>query len=90
MSGTVTRLPGVGVADRRPSAHVAGLPVPSPRVRLSPWVRMEVEAARQCVMELDEHSAGADLPRMAYLLGVLEGHARTLLDVLDTVTEPGQ
>jgi hypothetical protein len=38
-------------------------------------------------MALDGLVAGADLPRMAYLLGVLEGHAQSLLDVLDAVTE---
>ena len=50
---------------------------------------MEIEQARQLVMELPDRTAGADLPRAMYLLGLLGGHAQTLLDLLDTVTTAG-
>jgi hypothetical protein len=89
VSGTVTRLPGADRMSRPPSPHVVADPRTS-RVQVQPWVRMEIEAARCFLMELATEPASANLPRMAYLLGRLEGHAQTLLDVLDTLTEPGR
>jgi len=65
-----------------------GPPRPRPaRVQLRPAARLDREQARAFLMNLDASVAGADLPRMAYLLGVLEGHAQSLLDALDSVTE---
>ena len=69
----------------RPGDHPA--PVPPSRVPLRQLARLDVEQARRFLMELDGRTAGADVPRLAYLLGALEGHAQSLLDVLDAVTE---
>lgn len=63
------------------AGDVPAAPLRPSRVPLRPAVRLQVEQARQCVMELDGRTAGADLPRAMYLLGVVEHHARTLLDV---------
>jgi hypothetical protein len=59
-----------------------------PRPSLRPWKRLDVEQARQFLVELDGRTAGADLPRAMWLLGELAGHARQLLDVLDSVVTP--
>jgi hypothetical protein len=59
-------------------------PAPAARVRLTPWQRMEVEAARQLVAEI----AGLlDSRPHAYVAGRLEGAAANLLDILDAITE---
>jgi len=68
-----------------PSSRAAALPE---RPVLRPWMRLQVEQARQCVMDLDGRTAGADLPRAMFLLGELAGHAQQLLDVLDSVVTP--
>ncbi len=66
-----------------------GIPEPPPdRPVLRPWKRLDVEQARQFLAELDSRTAGADLPRAMWLLGELAGHARQLLDVLDSVVTP--
>jgi hypothetical protein len=62
------------------------LAVPTSRVRLRPATRLSVEQARAALMELPDQTAGADLSRAMYLLGLLAGHAQSLLDVIDTVT----
>jgi hypothetical protein len=92
VSGQVVELrPGAGrlvdagsgaiMPDVRPADPVAA------RVRLRLLARLDVEQAREFLMMLDGRVAGADLPRMAYLLGALEGHAQSLMDVIDAVTE---
>ena len=63
-----------------------GRPI-SARVKLLPWARMEIEQARKFLMELDDRTRDANAARLAYLLGALEGHAQTLLDLLDATTE---
>jgi hypothetical protein len=71
--------------------HIAG---PGDRVaahakpQLRPWTRLDVEQARQFLMELPGRCAEADLPAAMFLLGQLESHAHKLLDVLDTVVTP--
>lgn len=62
------------------------LAVPTSRVRLRPATRLNVEQAR-AALELLDQTAGADLSSAMYLLGLLTGHAQSLLDVIDTVTE---
>jgi len=64
-------------------------PASPARVRLRKLARLDVEQAREFVLELDGRMAGADLPRLAYLIGVLEAHARNLMDVIDAVAEVG-
>jgi len=59
------------------------------RVRLRKLARLDVEQAREFLAELDGRMQGADLPRLAYLVGLLEGHAQSLLDVIDAVAEVG-
>lgn len=61
----------------------------SPRVRLKPLTRLDVEQARKFLMELPGRTDGADLPRAMYLLGLLGGHAQNLLDALDAITTFG-
>jgi hypothetical protein len=54
---------------------------------LRPLARLDVEQARQFLMELDGLTRGADLSVAMFLLGRLAEHAQALLDVLDaTVT----
>jgi hypothetical protein len=90
VNGSVTELfPGARLADATtgailPDSRPAGLPA---RQRLGPLARLDVEEARKFLMELDGRMAGADLPRLAYLIGLLEGHAQSLMDVIDAVTE---
>lgn len=67
----------------------AAAPVPSPRVELRPWTLLDVEEARRFLMELPASTAGVDLPRAMYTLGLLGGHAQNLLDVVDTITNRG-
>ena len=69
------------------------LPLPqeiAPRhAELTSWQRMQVEAARKLVDDLN----GVDTPQLQGPLGMLwlgrmEGAARTLLDILDAVVIP--
>lgn len=90
MSATVTELrPGGRLVSAETGAILPdGPPSPAPaRVRLRPVVRLDVEQARKFLMELDGRMHDADASRLAYLIGLLEGHAQSLLDVIDTVTE---
>jgi hypothetical protein len=68
------------------------VPAPAPRparVPLAAMRRLDVEQAREFLMGLDGRVAVAELPESMYLLGLLEGHAQTLLDILDAITEVG-
>jgi hypothetical protein len=90
MSATVTELrPGVRLVSAETGAILPDGPpaAPAARVRLRPLARLDVEQARQFLMELDGRMAGADVSRLAYLVGLLEGHAASLMDVIDAVTE---
>lgn len=78
----VTQLPGTS-----PAPSIVERPA---RVWLRPMARVDVEGAREFLTELGGQVAGADLPRAMYLLGLLEGHALALLDVMDTITELDQ
>ena len=72
--------------------HTITPPVPQGppgKPQLRPATRLDVEQAREFLAELDGRMAGADLPRLAYLVGLLDGHARNLLDAIDAVTVPG-
>jgi len=51
--------------------------------------RLDVEQARKFLLSLDGRVAVAELPESMYLLGLLEGHAQALLDIIDTITEVG-
>lgn len=62
--------------------------VPPSRVLLAPGRRLDVEQAREFLMGLDGRMAADPSPaRLAYLIGRLEGHASSLLDVIDAITE---
>jgi hypothetical protein len=50
---------------------------------LRPWTRLQVEQARQFVIELDAATAGRDPLRAMFLLGRMTEHCQALLDVLD-------
>jgi hypothetical protein len=63
---------------------------PTTRVAaLTPWQRMEVEAARKLVDDLEEIDA-AQLagPLGAFWAGRLEGAARNLLSIIDATAVP--
>lgn len=63
---------------------------PTTRVAvLTPWQRMEVEAARKLVGDLETIDA-AQLagPLGAYWAGRLEGACQNLLDIVDAVVTP--
>jgi hypothetical protein len=70
--------------------HLAAEPArPGARPRLDAWKRMEVESAREIVAAL----ADADADQLAgplgfYWLGRIDGAARNLLDIIDSVVEP--
>lgn len=58
------------------------------RARLTPWQRMETEQARELVDALGQLDAADITPaRLAFVLGRLHGHAASLLDVLDAITD---
>lgn len=91
MSATVTELrPGGRLVSAETGAILPDGP-PSPvlpaRVRLRPLARLDVEQARQFVMELDGRMRDADASRLAYLIGLAEGHLQSALDVIDAITE---
>ena len=65
----------------------AGPGAPPAKPVLRPLARLDVEQARQFLMELPARTAGADLPAAMFLLGRLAEHGQALLDVLDAVTE---
>jgi hypothetical protein len=75
------------VHQLRPGAQPPG-PFTS-RVRLRKLARLDVEQARAFLMGLDDATQDAGDGRAMYLLGVLAGHAQSLLDALDAVTVPG-
>ena len=78
MSANVTELrPGLATPP----------PVPLPRVPLGALRRLDVEQAREFLMSLDGRMADPSPARLAYLIGLAEGHAQTLLDVIDAITE---
>jgi hypothetical protein len=58
------------------------------RVLLPPWKAAERAAAREFLDELGALTEDASAPRLAWLLGRLDGHARNLLDMLDSVATP--
>src|SRR5258708_9223536 len=88
----------------RRSRHLAAVPDPlpgppptappsaqlrAPKPAISPHARLDVEQARQFVMELDLMTAGVDPLRSMFLLGRCVEHAQALLDVLDAVVALG-
>lgn len=74
MSG-VRYLPGA-------AEPVALRPVRRPLLAL-----LDVAQAEQFLTELDGRTAGADLPRAMYLLGLAQGHLETMLDLIRATTE---
>jgi hypothetical protein len=58
--------------------------IPRPRIRLTDWQRMEVEQARELLMDAP---ALFDTRPAAYVAGLIEGAASNLLDIIDAVTE---
>ncbi|MGO8956280.1 MAG: hypothetical protein ACLQFR_02720 [Streptosporangiaceae bacterium] len=81
-------VPALGAApkgtDRGPAAGDRPGPASAKR-ELHPLARLDVEKARQFVMELDVNTAGTDPLRAMFLLGRCVEHAQALLDVLDVV-----
>jgi hypothetical protein len=74
----------------RPGDRPAPAPPGAPaRFPLQAMRRLDVEQARTFLLGLDGRVAVAELPESMYLLGLLEGHALTLLDIIDAVTEVG-
>ena len=68
-------------------ATPADLPPASTKPVLRPLARLDVEQARQFVMQLDTATAGTDPLRAMFLLGRCVEHAQALLEVIDaTVT----
>ena len=65
-----------------------GIQPPPAKPVLRPLARLDVEQARQFLMELPGRTAGADLPAAMFLLGRLTEHAQALLDVLDATVTP--
>lgn len=65
----------------RPAARQAQVAKP----QLRPLARLDVEQARQFVLELDMTTTGCDRLRAMFLLGRCAEHAQALLDVLDAV-----
>jgi hypothetical protein len=47
---------------------------------------LDVDQAELFLLELDARSQGADLPRMAYLLGLAEAHITNLVEIVRAVT----
>ena len=81
MDETISRTPRLRAV--RPGDPPAGRGQP----RLRPLARLDVERARQFLIELDARAAGTDLPRAMYLVGQAQGHLESLLDIIDaTVT----
>jgi hypothetical protein len=78
------------VTELRPGLAAAFAVPPDSRVRLAPGRRLDIEQAREFLMSLDDRTNNASPARLAYLIGRLEGHALTLLDVLDAITEASQ
>jgi hypothetical protein len=58
---------------------------PGAKPVLRPWSRLQVEQARQFVMELDVATAGVNPLGAMFLLGRMTEHCQELLDVLDSV-----
>lgn len=75
--------------ETNPAPAAPAAPGPAARFRLDRWKRMEVEAARKLVADLEtigpEQLAG---PLGCFWLGRITGAAENLLDILDAVTEP--
>jgi hypothetical protein len=89
MTATVTDLwPGARLVSADTGVILPdGPPRPAlpARVELRPAARLDVEETRRFLMELDDRMCAASPARVAYLMGLLEGHARNLLDLIDTI-----
>lgn len=77
--GTLHNLPGL---DGQAAAAA-----PRGKPQLAPLARLDVEQARQFLMELPGQTAAADLTKAMFLLGGLRYHAQSLLDVLDATVD---
>ena len=47
---------------------------------------LDLEQAELFLLELDARTQGADLPRMAYLVGLAEAHIANLVEIVRAVT----
>lgn len=63
-----------------PERPVAG------KVTLAPGAVLDVGQAEGFLLDLDAEMHTADGPRMAYLLGLAEGHLANLIDVIRAVS----
>jgi hypothetical protein len=89
-AGNVVELrPGARLVDTGTGAVLPDTrsPATPARVRLRPIARLDVEQARAFIYELDGRMRDADPARLAYLIGLAEGHCMSLLDVVDAITE---
>jgi len=68
-----------------PVLAARGAPIRAPKPSIGAHARLDVEQARQFVMELDVLTAAVDPLRAMFLLGRCVEHAQALLDVLDAV-----
>lgn len=79
------------VTELRPGLAAAFTVPERPGVRLAPGRRLDVEQAREFLAFLAGRLEAGSGPQVtAYLMGRLDGHARTLLDIIDAITEPGR
>jgi hypothetical protein len=84
-------IPYADLAEDLGAALRALLPVltrPPAKPVLRPWTRLQVEQARQFVMELDVTAAGCDPLKAMFLLGRMTENCQRLLDVVDSVVQP--
>jgi hypothetical protein len=92
--GTLHTLPPWHAAPRRSRpGQAAGAGPASPnraaaRPELPRHARLDVEQARQFVMELDGAAGRLELTMAMFLLGRLAEHTRALLDVIDATVTP--
>jgi hypothetical protein len=56
------------------------------RAALAPHSATDLDQAELFLLSLDGEVNGADLPRMAYLLGLAEGHLANLTELVRSLT----
>jgi hypothetical protein len=78
MTASVTDLPTAAPAPVRPPAR---------RLVLTGSGLLDVAEAERFLVELADRMDGADVPRLAFLLGQAEGHLTNLVDLVRAATE---
>jgi hypothetical protein len=57
-----------------------------PRPALTPYAAADLDQAELFLLSLDAAVNGTDLPRMAYLLGLAEGHLANMTELVRRLT----